>query len=238
MNKKILLLVIGILLVVPLLSAGLGTFEPNDCVNIKTILNTTGVNISSISYPNSSVAITNDAMTKSGLTFNYTFCNTSDLGIYVYDYFDTVTGDTYVNSFEISNLGVSQSISQAIGSAVYLFLMVIIMFVFGGVGFKLFKTESWWVLGVFFEFFATILLIYNTYLGYEYHRLVTGLPNSNMPETFFYILLFIFVSGGLTCLALLLTKWKKIIRYLKREMKRKDEDKDLDDWDFIDTWKK
>jgi hypothetical protein len=93
-----------VMMIVPLASADLGTFQQNSPVEIKTILNTTSVNISTISYPNSTLIISNQAMTKNGLNFNYTFYNTSKLGTYIYSYFDA-EGNVYVNSFTITPTG-------------------------------------------------------------------------------------------------------------------------------------
>ena len=110
------------------------------------------------------------------------------------------------------------------------------MFVFGYIGFKFFTTENWWIMGIMFEFIALIFLVYNTWLGYQYHKYVTGLPTSNIPETLFWILLFVLVSGSLTCVALLFRHWRKIIKYIKKEIKRKEQDdSDLEDWD-VDRW--
>jgi hypothetical protein len=95
---------VTLFMLLPLCSASLGTYKINTCVNVKTILNSTYTNISSLSYPNSTVAITNKGMTKSGLTFNYTFCDTGAIGVYVYDYFDDA-GNVYVNDFEITGNG-------------------------------------------------------------------------------------------------------------------------------------
>ena len=91
-------------ILLPLVSADLGTYKQNTCVNIKTILNATSVNISTISSPSSILITSNKQMTKIGQTFNYTFCNTSEIGVYVYDYYDNY-GDAYVNSFTINPTG-------------------------------------------------------------------------------------------------------------------------------------
>jgi hypothetical protein len=233
-NKLILIIMLGIVLT-SLVSAGLGTFKSGDCVDIKTILNTTDVTISSLSYPNSTNALGITNMDKSGLTFNYTFCDTSTIGTYYYDYNDS-EGNVYVNDFEITPSGVNQTTSQGLGSLAFLFLMMMLMGVFGIVGFKLLKTENLWVLGIFLVFLAILLLIYNTWLGYEYHRNLTGLGDSSIPETIFYIFLFILVLGLLTGLTLLFLNWKKVFKYVKRELKKKpSEDRDVEDWDF-DEW--
>jgi hypothetical protein len=103
--NKLSLAIITTLLLIGFVSADLGTYEQDSCVNIKTILNSTWVNISSLSYPNSSIALTQKSMSKNGVTFNYSFCNTNELGVYIYDYYDN-TGEVYVNTFTITREGV------------------------------------------------------------------------------------------------------------------------------------
>jgi hypothetical protein len=131
-NKASLLIAIGLFMSFLLLSlysvdASLGVYKAGNCVELKTILNTTAVNISTINYPNSTVAVSNQAMTKIASTFNYTFCNTNDLGIYVYDYFDTVTGNVYVNDFEISATGKDMTSAKAT-SYVIIFIVAFLVF--------------------------------------------------------------------------------------------------------------
>jgi len=121
--KKLILLMLGILLVLPLISASLGTFKQNDCVSIRTILNATWVNISTITKPFDSMPnITNKEMTKQGLSFNYTFCNTDVLGNYIYDYFsdESICGGGCENDFTITGTGTQLSTSQAILYFVFL----------------------------------------------------------------------------------------------------------------------
>jgi hypothetical protein len=235
MRNKLMLVMLVMLLGLFLIgslgiaSASLGGYDPNDCVNIKTILNTSAVTISSISYPNSSTALGITPMEKNGMTFNYTFCDTSISGTYNYDYNDS-EGNVYVNDFIIGKL---QSTSQGIGSMVFLGLMIILMVTFGFIGYKLSKSEYWWVLGIFFMFLSALLLIYNTWLGYEYHQTLTGLGDSSIPEIIFYIFLTIIVLGILVSLALLFLHWKKVFKYIKREIKRQPkEDRDVEDWNF------
>lgn len=110
MNKKILTSTICLrglivtLMCLATVSASLGTFRQNECVSIKTILNSTAVNISTVSYPNSTLIILNKVMTKNGLTFNYSFCSANITGNYIYDYFDS-DGNVYVNDFDITGTG-------------------------------------------------------------------------------------------------------------------------------------
>ena len=121
--KKILLTIILGIFLISFVSASLPTVEQNVCIQIKTILNTAGVNISSITYPNETTLFLNQEMEKNALTFNYTFCGTNVLGTYTYDYFDA-DGGVYVNDFLVT---LSGNISTT-GEAILYFLLTIIMF--------------------------------------------------------------------------------------------------------------
>ena len=110
MKNKIYLMIFVSLMMIAFASATLGTFKQGDCVDIKTILNTSVVTLSTLSYPNGSIAVSNQNMTHlAGMTFNYTFCSTNVSGIYIYDYFD-VGGNIYVNDFEVTYGGESLTI--------------------------------------------------------------------------------------------------------------------------------
>ena len=126
MKNKLMFLIIGMFLI-SLGSASLGTFELNKCVDIKTVLNATSVNLSSVSYPNSTIALTNQLMTKTAYTFNYNFCKTNETGTYIYDYFDN-EGNTYVNSFDITPNGEDASIGKAV---FYIGLLAVLLFFLG-----------------------------------------------------------------------------------------------------------
>jgi len=123
MKKQILILIVCMFLIT-LVSANLGTFKQNDCVNIRTILNSTEVNISSISYPNGTVLYLNTGMTANGKTFNYSFCDTLVLGNYIYDYYDVINDEPYVNDFDISPSGQS-------GVTNIVFFLFIILMLYG-----------------------------------------------------------------------------------------------------------
>lgn len=114
--------VLGIFLI-SIASATLPTVKQNDCVELKTILDTAWVNISSVTYPNQTTLFLNKEMTKNALTFNYTFCLTGLTGNYLYDYFDA-EGNTYINDFPVTPSGKVSSIPEAI----LYFLLTIIMF--------------------------------------------------------------------------------------------------------------
>lgn len=82
----VLLAVAALLPVVKAEVQTLGTFQQLSCVNlIQTCGNCTAMNLSVVN-PRSEVVIpTNTVMTKTGTLYNYTFCNTSVLGQYIYN---------------------------------------------------------------------------------------------------------------------------------------------------------
>jgi hypothetical protein len=125
MKKLLMCFVLGVLLI-SMASASLGTFKQNECVGLKTILNSTWVNVSTISYPDGSIEILNDAMEKNALTFNYTFCSTSQIGEYLYDYYDN-EGYVYVNDFDVTASG-----SESNSSLFWLIIILSIGFILIG----------------------------------------------------------------------------------------------------------
>lgn len=218
-----------------------GDYYPNqDAYLFQTCGNCTYVNITNIILANKTNITSNIAMTKTD-TFYYYWLNQSYVqttGVYIVsgkaDPDGVVTPWNYI--FTVNPLAIKQNTAQSISSAILMITYLVLVFVFGGIGVRLFKSKNWWVLGLFFVFFASILLVYSAYLGYEYHRLFTGLPDSSFPSTIFYILLSIIVAGFLTSVGLLILQWKKVLRYVKKEIKRKEpSDEDLEDWDY-DQW--
>lgn len=129
MNKLYLSLLI-VFLILPIVSANLGTFKQNECVDIKTILNTTNVTLSTLSYPDGNYIINNQQMQNiAGFTWNYTTCNTTQLGTYVYDYFDN-EGNVYVNDFNITPSGNSGS-----SNIVFIVFIIIMLYLINLIGF-------------------------------------------------------------------------------------------------------
>lgn len=218
-----------------------GTYRlGEDALLIQTCDNCTYVNITDIILGNKTRLEINAEMTQNNGFFFYVLDNnyTTYPGEYVVSGIANPDGSfvRWNYKIEITQLAITQSTSQAIGSAIYLALMVILMFVFGFVGFKLSKSNTWWVLGIFFMFLCWIFLIYNTFLGYQYHKIFTGLPDSATPERIFWMLLAILIIGLAVSIGLLFLRWREVLRYVKKEIKRKEpNDEDLEDWDF-DKW--
>lgn len=258
MNKKnkenikgvvliLLLCVISIIQIISFVSAVnecgnensyLGTIKIGDIVTLKNPCDDcTYVNLTSITEPDTNLILNNTEMIKSGTEFFINSTTASQkLGCYSYCTIGDKGGVLKKEciDYRVTPSGISQSTSQGLGSIAYLFLMIILMFVFGFLGFKLSKSKTLWVLGIFFIFLSTLFLVYNTWLGYEYHRNFTGMTDSSTPETIFYIFMLILVLGLLVSLALLFLNWKKVFKYIKQEIKRKDDkdDKEVEDWDY------
>lgn len=105
LNKlSIFFLILSVMFILPMVKADLGNFDQNICVPIRTSLNASSVTLATVTLPspNNTILIINSLMSKStNYTFNYTFCNTTVTGVYVYDYYDN-NGNSYVNSFTIT----------------------------------------------------------------------------------------------------------------------------------------
>lgn len=96
--------------------------KPGDCVNIKIPLNASWVNISTITYPNQTMLFLNWPTTLfAGTFYNNSFCNTSQLGTYSYEFFDS-TGFHSGNTFTVTPNGDNFDTSQSI---IYIILLVL-----------------------------------------------------------------------------------------------------------------
>jgi len=95
----------------------LGSFQVNECVELKQICaSCTFVNVSQVLYPNSSVALDNSVMVKDGSVYTKEFCNTSVIGQYIVNGLGDVDGtDTvFAYDFQITPNGFILSTSQGI----------------------------------------------------------------------------------------------------------------------------
>jgi hypothetical protein len=135
MNKVLLAFIFGIMLL-GLVSAGeagenIGTYKQNSCVKLPQICaDCTYSNISSIVSPNQTIYGVGDSYTKNGTFFNYTFCNTSELGNYKVNGIFNPSGTAQVFSyvFDISPSGNILSTSQSIVSQGFFVILLLIIF--------------------------------------------------------------------------------------------------------------
>jgi len=234
MKRGMILLILALFLM-PLVSAYLPHQIDTNLDLIVQSNNGTSCNITSIQYPSGSASLVTLNMTRVGTSFNYTLDegNFSSLGNICFNIVcnDGIQDETGSICREITPNGVVQSTAQGIGSAMFLGLMLTLTFLFGWIGFKLADSDKLWVLGIFFLFLALLFIVYDVWLGYEYHRNFTGITDSSMPEIIFYIFMFLLVAGLVVSLLLLFTHWKEFAKYIKREIKDKDYNLKNDEFD-------
>jgi hypothetical protein len=210
---KLFLMFSMAIFLIGIISASLGSYKQNECVQIKTILNSSAVNISSISYPNSTIIFTSIPMTKVGSTFNYTFCNTTELGIYIYDYND-YEGNVYVNDFEITKTGKLASSSQGMLSVGILISALLIMFFFGWLSFKFIESDEMFGVGLFFLVISLILSLYSLFLGFVLSRDFLFTSISGVQEG-------VFISGLLSLTGIMFICFTFLIVKVIKELKVK-----------------
>lgn len=232
MKKLMLIMLLGLFLI----SFGIAV-KQNDCIIINAQCpNCTYMNLTSVKYANTSnYALWGQyAMTQNGGEYNYTFCDTGFLGTYDWSACGDVDGDYDCTSggFVVTPSGISQSISQGINSAAFLFLMFGLTIFLGYLGFKFLENDYLWVLGLFLIFVMFIFMVYDVWLGYEYHLTLTGInTGSNVPQIIFFIFMFVLVTSFLTSGILLFTHWKEILKYwkkLKEERKREAQEREFE----------
>jgi len=122
-------------MMLPMILASITTLpiqKVNTCVDLPQICSTcTYVNLSSIKYPDSSVNLINTLMTKNGVNFNYSFCDTGQLGTYIV----TTCGDkdgTFqcsVYNFEITPTGGDRL--NSLGIFIVLLVVSLVILVLG-----------------------------------------------------------------------------------------------------------
>lgn len=92
-------------------SDSIGNFKQGSCIDLKVTSNSSDVTISSISFPNTTKIIGITGLSKTGVTFNYTFCNTKTIGSYLFDYNDS-SGFVDSKTFNVTPSGESGSDNQ------------------------------------------------------------------------------------------------------------------------------
>jgi hypothetical protein len=147
------------LFIIPFISANLGTFKQNDCVNIRVLSNCSSVDLVEIDDGTNTYIINSAMENLGGQTFNYSFCNTSKLGTYAYSWDEDCvdcSGGLCGNSFEVSSTGEiydQSNLSIIIAQAIVLGLFLVLGFSF--------SKEKWKIRGFFFvlSLFVGVILI-------------------------------------------------------------------------------
>jgi len=132
----------------------LGAFKINSCINlIQTCDNCSFINISSINYPDSSQALEEVTMQKSGTFYNYSFCDTSILGNYIVSGYGDNNGQisTWTYIFEI--IPTSEKGSLLI---IFVFLLAYGLLIAGILGKNISMTM-----------FGSLITIFASFLGFQ-----------------------------------------------------------------------
>lgn len=155
--KLLLLATIILFSVLPLANANLGTFKQNECVPIRVLANCSNINLVEVTINNKDSFIINSPMQNiGGQTFNYTFCDTAELGTYSYSWdnpcLDCGQGDCG-NDFTITPSGYSGTLGF------YLILLAIVVVIIGA-GFYM-EDEWLTILGAIACLFLGLLIFIN-----------------------------------------------------------------------------
>ena len=151
----------------------LGTFKKGEDVELQQIgAGFTDCHITSVLYPNSTEALGLAEMTKNGNQYNYTFSNTGTDGKYIVNgYCTDGSGDTvWSYDFDITPSGMLATISQGYLSIGLLIGIILIMFFFSMISFKLMDYEKLYPIALFFLLVSIIIAVYGLYLGVVFSR--------------------------------------------------------------------
>lgn len=174
MKYKFFVMFIFIIFLIGLVSSesnSLGIFKQNNCISLRQICNCTYVNISSVTYPDSTQALNMVSMTKLRTEFNYTFCNTTQLGTYTVNGFGDDSGEQsiFIYDFEITPSGTIVSDTGQVSIGI-LYFLVIIGFGLIFLGFLFLNKENIWTnaLGIFLMCLGFIFIYYDLHLSNLY----------------------------------------------------------------------
>jgi hypothetical protein len=136
MKKLFIFLILGMFLISSVSALdNLGTFKQGECIRlVQTCASCSYVNLSSVTYPNSSTAINNIEMSDAGDgEWYYDFCNTSLLGRYdVRGQGDLSGTDTsFATWFDITPIGITQTTSTRNRKCNIFIFNVILNFYYG-----------------------------------------------------------------------------------------------------------
>lgn len=148
-NKKVFAIFILSMFFISFISAttldNFGTFKQGENIRVKQICeDSTYINLSSITYPNSSIAVSNIEMTSSGSgEFYYDFNLTNDLGRYDVSGISDGCLKTFTYYFDVNTNGTPQTTGHSL-----VYISIAIFFILVMVGFhkitKDFNYERWY----------------------------------------------------------------------------------------------
>lgn len=161
MRKLLLSLIFGLFLF-SLISAesDLGTFKKGECVNLYQLCdNCSYVNLTSITYPNSTTTTLNNAMIKNGVDYSYSFCYTMLEGNYFYKVCGNKGGTFQCETIKFSiNPSGTKSISVLNNTALIILLGLASLLIFCGIYFSI--TSLGFIGSLFFILAGVYTVIY------------------------------------------------------------------------------
>jgi hypothetical protein len=206
-----------------MVSAGkesLGVFKQNETVRVTQICDdATYVTLSSVSYPNGSVALTSTPMISIGSGEYYLdFVSPSQLGVYDVRGISDGCENTFTYYFEITPSGKITSSSQGLLSIGILASIILLMLFFGWLSFKFIDKDATFGFGLFFLVMSLILSLYSLFLGYIYSRDFLFTSVSSVQEK-------VFISGLLGLSAIMLIAFVFLIINVIKSIKIRNTDK-------------
>jgi hypothetical protein len=170
----------------------LGVFRQNESVRVSQVCSdATYITISSIAYPNSTIALTATNMTYvSSGEYYYDFNLTTSPGRYNVRGISDGCSKTFSTYFDITQTGTEPTTAQGGISVGIIILILTIMIFFGILGFKLMEKDQTFPIGLFFLIMSIILSICGLYFGFTFSRdfLLTNV--SDVQEKIFLAALF------------------------------------------------
>lgn len=210
-----------VIAILPIVSAeSLGIFKNGDCVNlVQTCSNCSAVNITSIILPNSTIAVSDVEMTKSGTYYYYSYCNTSLNGIYIVTGVGDPDAEVEVWNYDFKITPNGEEITE--GKAIFYIGLLITLIFFLILSIYSFVRFDNLLCRVGMLGLSYLLLIAITFIGWNMASdFLTSSPFLiAMLRIFFWVLivgLFPLLIGGFAYYLLMLFKIKEIERLLQK----------------------
>ena len=172
MKKLFLFLILALVLITPVNAIGeiqtLGCFKANTEINlIQTCASCTFNDISAVSFPNSTILISNVAMERDGARYNFTLNDTQTgiLGEYIYDGFGDLSGTNTswaVNFFITPNgecLDIQQSLIVFVLMLILFGLDLLVFFIIHRLDKENFRDDQGIFIGISIQKYLRVILI-------------------------------------------------------------------------------
>jgi len=112
-------------------------FKQYDCIQaVQTCDNCTFVNFTSVQYPDSTFEILNIIASNYGTDFNLTFCNTSQIGTYIFRTIGDLNGEITKGNFNVYINPSGQTFNNVIYEYLFFILILVIFYFILYLGYK------------------------------------------------------------------------------------------------------